>query len=572
MRVVNAERGRELFHNLGCVACHAPDPSFTPPLGRPAEGAFTHRSVPFPDWARKYSLGTLADFLRDPLKVRPDGRMPRFALEEEDVADLAGYLLAFPGGDGTTDPGLAALRVDARLAAKGREWVTKARCTACHALPADAGGHPVTPIANGREQGGCLAPAPAPGLPRYALADAQRLALQQFLRDRATRKPSAAETAQLSLEALNCAACHERDGRGGPDAARQAYFQGDENLGEAGRLPPPLTGIGRKLQPTWFARVLAGDHRLRPYVRTQMPVFGPAATNLPALLATVDARPSPPLPAGDGEAGRKLVGAGGLNCITCHRWGNRPSLGIPGLDLSRLGERLQVGWLHEYLLNPAGYRPGTLMPSFWPDGVAANPNILGGDTARQVASIHAYARGGSAEPEGYPATKGGQFELVPAARPIVQRAFVEGVGTHAILVGFPAGVHIAYDGLRGRPALAWRGKFFDAYTTWYARFVPFEKPLGDSVVRWPTAVGSKTGGVEFAGYRLDAGGVPTFLLRVRGERVEERLEPADGGLRRILRGEATALARLPVTHPDGVRVTEEAGAGPGTRRFTYLWP
>src|SRR6185503_7645263 len=35
-----------------------------------------------------------------------------------------------------------------------------------------------------------------------------------------------------------------------------------------------------------------------------------------------------------------------------------------------------------------------------------------------------------------------------------------------------------------RPALAWKGKFFDAYTTWFVRAAPFEKPLGDSVVKW----------------------------------------------------------------------------------------
>ena len=34
--------------------------------------------------------------------------------------------------------------------------------------------------------------------------------------------------ADLTLQALNCVACHERDGQGGPDAARKPYFQGDD--------------------------------------------------------------------------------------------------------------------------------------------------------------------------------------------------------------------------------------------------------------------------------------------------------------------------------------------------------
>ena len=72
-------------------------------------------------------------------------------------------------------------------------------------------------------------------------------------------------------------------------------------------------------------------------------------------------------------------------CITCHRWGDRPSLGIQGPDLSNLAARLQEGWLREYLVNPAAYRPGTLMPSFWPGGKSFNPAILGGDTDKQIA-------------------------------------------------------------------------------------------------------------------------------------------------------------------------------------------
>ena len=65
--------------------------------------------------------------------------------------------------------------------------------------------------------------------------------------------------------AKNCTACHERDGRGGPDTARKAYFLGDHNLGDTGRYPPPLTGIGRKLRPDWLANVLTGE--LKPHPR-----------------------------------------------------------------------------------------------------------------------------------------------------------------------------------------------------------------------------------------------------------------------------------------------------------------
>lgn len=568
IRVVNSERGRELFHSIGCVACHAPDAEFQPPEGKPDAKDFTHRSIAHAKLDEKYTLTSLADFLRDPLKVRPDGRMPRFTLAEEDIADLAGHLLDFKESYGVNAPGLKGFKVDTALAQRGRALVAAARCAACHTdLPKDVAAKPV-PL--NKTSGSCLGNSPAPGLPRYELTAAQQAALKLFLAQR-DQPATPAQVATLTLDALNCIACHDRDGRGGPDLARKAYFQGDHNLGDTGRYPPPLTDAGRKLRLAWLPKVLTGEARVRPYLKTQMPVYGVATTNLPALLAKVDVKAKKPLPAGDVEAGRKLLGAaGGLSCITCHRWGARPSLGIQGLDLSNLYERIQPTWLQEYLVNPAAYRAGTLMPSFWPEGKAANTEILGGDTAKQIAAIYAFAQTSKGDPEGYPETASGAFELVPKEHPIVQRSFLQEVGTHAILVGFPQGVHFAYDGALARPALIWRGKFFDAYTTWFSRFAPFEKPLGDAVVKWPEAsMGDPA--ARFEGYRLDAKGVPTFYWLSGGLQVRERFEPVDGGLRRVLEWDLPAVNLRPVAHPEGVTVKEESSSKAGSRSFIYTW-
>ncbi len=562
---VNGQRGGELFHAVGCVACHAPAKDFTPAEGAPKEAEFTHRSVEFPDLAAKYSLASLAAFLADPLQVRTDGRMPHFALNEDDATDLAGYLLRYEGSDGKAAPGVAAFAPDKALADRGRAVVAAARCSACHQLPAEVAAQPV---ALRQMKGGCLEAQPAAGLPRYELSAAQRAALALFLAQR-DQPIAAAQSTALTLEALNCAACHDRDGIGGPDAARKAYFAGDHNLGDTGRFPPPLTGVGRKLQPEWLAKVLTGEHRVRPYLQTRMPIYGAATATLGAALATADARPEKLLPGGDDTAGRKLLGThGGVGCITCHRWGERPSLGIQALDLSNLGQRIQPGWLREYLVNPAGYRPGTLMPSFWPEGKASNHDILGGDTERQIASIYSFAKSANGEPEGFPALTGGEFELVPKDRPIVQRTFMEGVGTHAILVGFPTGVHVAFDGKNARPALAWRGKFFDAYNTWFSRFAPFEKPPGAGVKVWPAAAGAE---VRFEGYRLDARGVPTFLYSLAELHVEERFEGIENGLTRTITWNAAVPNGPAISHPEGVTVTEDPSSAPGARRFTYLW-
>ena len=565
---VNGARGGELFNTLGCVACHAPGKGFVPPDGLPKDTEFTHRSVAFGDLKAKYSLDSLGAFILDPLKVRTDGRMPKIVMDRQDSIDIAGYLLEFQGSDGRLDNSVVSVAADKALAIAGRKAVIAAQCAACHDLPKDAA---AKPVALKKADGGCLDADHAKG-PRYALSDAQRAALKLFL----TKKDEAASpklAADLTLQALNCVSCHERDGLGGPDAARKPYFQGDHNLGDTGRYPPPLTGVGGKLRPEWLAKVLAGENRVRPYLKTKMPQYGAATAELGKLLGVADARAPLKFEGGDDTAGRKLLGTqGGAGCITCHRWGDRPSLGVQGPDISNIAARLQEGWLREYLINPAGYRPGTLMPSFWPGGKSFNPTILGGDTDKQIAAIYKFAESANGEPEGFPQNRNGEFEIVPKDRPVVQRAFLDGVGVRAILVGFPTGVHLAYDGDKGGPGLAWKGRFFDAYLTWFSRFPTFEKPIGEQVVAWPKPVVAWPKSADrFLGYRLDAKGNPTFLNEQRGVKVEETYEGVEGGLRRTVTWAPTPDFVPTITHPAGMVVDLKESSAEGRRVFTYLW-
>ncbi len=566
-KYLNAERGSDVFHTVGCAACHQPRSDYQPPAGSPSVGEFSYCSVPLPELQAKYSLASMTAFLTNPLRTRPDGRMPHTALDDGDVSDLAAYMMDYKQSDGTGAVGIPKFERDDALAKKGKALVESLRCAACHDLP----GKPAAkrPAIKSPE-GGCLSNSPAADLPHYDLSQTQRQALADFLRE-PSKSTSAADQATLSLQALNCLACHERDGGGGPDSARKAYFTGDASLGDTGRFPPPLTAAGRKLQPDWMKEVLAGKARVRPYLQTKMPQYGSATDGLPALFATADAKPEKPLPPGDTEAGRKLLGtAGGIGCTTCHRWEKRPSLGIQALDLSSLAHRVQPGWLRDYLLDPTGYRAGTLMPSFWPKGVAANTTVLHGDTDAQIASILAFAMTGKGEPEGYPAVLAGEFELIPKDRPIVQRTFLKGVGTQAILVGFAAGIHLAYDAQHAQPAKIWTGKFFDAYNTWFTRAAPFEEPLGQTVASWPVSKAITTD-VQFLGYKLDAARVPTFLSAVRQIHVSDRFEPKAGAMQRSVEWDSSALPDFQIAHPEGVRVTEMPGSAAGHRLFIYSW-
>lgn len=79
-----AQRGRELYHTVGCMACHDPQEGDAEPIAT---------SVPLPNLSQKYSSVSLAAFLKETHKWRPSGRMPVFPLNDAQFRDLAHYLV-----------------------------------------------------------------------------------------------------------------------------------------------------------------------------------------------------------------------------------------------------------------------------------------------------------------------------------------------------------------------------------------------------------------------------------------------------------------------------------------------
>ncbi len=106
-------RGEELFHKVGCAACHADQRSDEVisnlrrgiSAGQADEEDEDEQPKPDIKWTRptfamplgkldqKYSLSSLINFLRDPHAVRPSGRMPSLNLTPEESRDIASYLL-----------------------------------------------------------------------------------------------------------------------------------------------------------------------------------------------------------------------------------------------------------------------------------------------------------------------------------------------------------------------------------------------------------------------------------------------------------------------------------------------
>jgi len=532
-----ASEGKKLYETIGCAQCHAPD------------AKDNGKDAPLGELQQKYTQEQLIQFLLNPLHSRPAGRMPRVPMTQKEAAHLAVFLRSrtSPRKDVALANGPASLK----LREEGKTLFLEMRCANCHStrgsnIPSNFS----KPLAKLDLAQGCLSDKPPKRAPHFRLKPEQIKAITAALKAKPVEF-TVQEQAHRRMLLLNCTACHTRKGLGKPDPVRDKFFTTTGNdLGDEGRLPPLLTGVGAKLTDATLHKMLQGEGAVRPYMTTRMPDFGEAhAKFLTRHLAATDVRANVKPTPRDGEEnkvgrnkyGRELMGVKGLNCITCHKLGGRKSLGIQAMDLAHSPKRLRPEWFRDYLINPASFRPGTRMPSFWPEGKAVS-RIFGSNTPRQIDSIWVYLNEleQTRLPEGL--EKKGGFELKPGKRPIVFRTFMEGAGTHAIAIGFPQGVHAAFDSEKVGWSLLWRGKFLDAESTWDDRFTPMAPPLGDSVATlrtgpavallknleqpWPKD------GLQMRGYRLANDGTPTLLYSHGTTKITDTLTPKGKGLRR----------------------------------------
>lgn len=130
------------------------------------------------------------------------------------------------------------------------------------------------------------------------------------------------------------------------------------------------------------------------------------------------------------------------------------------------------------------------------------------------------------------------YQIDVEQRPIVQRNFVvhgEEKRTHAISVGFPGGLHYAYDMGTGGLLHLWKGSFIDTSTMWYQRGnMQSAVALGSLIERAgnPVIYMGNPGDLEIADfvfkrYRLDDEGRPAFEYEAGGITVQDAIVPDD---------------------------------------------
>jgi len=533
----SVSRGRDLFHTVGCVACHSP-------RDQDGHDLLPEGSVPLEHVNDKFALDSLVAYLKDPLKFAPSGRMPKMQLTHWEASDLAGSLLS----DSQQPAATPSFELDSVLADRGKLQFNTLGCRQCHQLGPDASEPLSMPLSAVRPSRGCLS-GKIGTWPLFDLSPPQRVAIQAALR---LESPELSPQDQIAatLTAFRCLNCHQRDELGGIAADRDGYFKTEnQNLGPQGRIPPTLTSVGAKLKPLWMRQVLVSGRTIRPYVQTRMPQFGTDnVAHLVDLFQEADDLPEMEFAEFQDEKemrtiGAEMVGTGGLNCIVCHTFQLKKAANMPAVDLTDMAERLQKNWFYHYMRDPQSLSQNTIMPSFWPGGKAMRRDILGGDRDLQIEALWQYLLDGrqARTPRGLIREP---MELLATDEAVMLRRSYPDIGKRGIGVGYPHQVNLGFDAEQMRLAMIWKGKFADPAGVWRSQGHGRVRLLGDGLIKF--AVGPEIDDArnpwivddgrpprhQFKGYSLDEQMRPRFRYQFADVMVEDYavdlLDPSTG--------------------------------------------
>jgi mono/diheme cytochrome c family protein len=269
-------------------------------------------------------------------------------------------------------------------------------------------------------------------MPNYHFDEGERNKLVTFILGLTAQKigpPSAkildAKEAEIEegsrvIHQYNCQGCHMVEQmyrplpEGHPDFEKHekekwelegrilTYFSEDESKG-----PPPLSSEGSRVRSEWVNNFLSNPSwKLRRGIQVRMPSYN-MKNDEQNRVVTHWARkgnlefPNAPLEAPE-ISGQRLEAAkvlwNKLQCGNCHTVGqyNLTQDDLEGgskgyaPDITRSYGRLNKDWIVNLLKNPQSMVPGTRMPGFWPEGTSPAPEVLGGDSEKQIDALADY--------------------------------------------------------------------------------------------------------------------------------------------------------------------------------------
>ncbi len=203
------------------------------------------------------------------------------------------------------------------------------------------------------------------------------------------------EKGRRLVQKLNCNGCHTLDGHTG---SLRKY---NEDQGTLGAAPPLLDGEGAKVQEKWLHEFLRNPSTIRPWLTTHMPTFNLTDEEIKTLVQYFSFLAHQEIsyqPNGAPQSAPEKVAAGKelfdkLQCVKCHQV-TTESAGMDASflapDLTMAKNRLKPGWVYEWISDPQKLESGTMMPTFFPDGETAIPDVLGGNAKDQIEAIRDY--------------------------------------------------------------------------------------------------------------------------------------------------------------------------------------
>jgi len=355
--------GRLQIAESNCVGCHE----------IPGFGEDDLRAPRLDDLGEKLQPGWLEGWLKDPAAFLPGSRMPDFRLRDEEIRDVAAFLLEATSTP-TVEPDVDWDRADPE---RGGELFRNARCVTCHAVDGRGGGvgPELTQVGSKVRRGWLYRYLEDPSrhqpdtlMPRFRWTPAQIadlvVYLSQLVADAPISEPDRAGdpgAGRLVFLDRGCAGCHPRAGlpevpKIGPSLAEIAARAFD---------PQPLAeqGLASTLANRVFAQIRAPES-LAPNARMPSFRFDETAAAEVALAVlslegeapppawSPDPRPTPTLRAPQGEVGDLFRR---YRCLSCHRLGGA-GRGLSTVDLDRIGSQLQPGHLESFLLQPYAVR------------------------------------------------------------------------------------------------------------------------------------------------------------------------------------------------------------------------
>lgn len=230
------------------------------------------------------------------------------------------------------------------------------------------------------------------------------------------------------------------------------------------------------------------------------------------------------------KKGLELAGNKGLNCIACHTYKYELSDTMPAVDLTEMAERLKKDWFYQYMLAPQKFSPNTVMPSFWPGGMAIRKDIEG-TPEDQIEALWQYLIDGrqAGTPSGVVREP---LEILVTTEAKMLRRSYPGIGKRGIGVGYPGGVNLAFDAEQMRLATLWKGKFVDPAGVWTGQGSGNVRTIGKPIefVKGPDLDYADNPWIvddgrlpqhQFRGYFLDEARRPTFRYMFDSVNVED---------------------------------------------------